>query len=214
MKRKWGVPVMVVVFVLLVGLGCGLSGLPRALNLDDARAVVAGLQGDAEESVREAQEVEPEAEPTLTPERVAPLTESDTLASLQEALGAIYDEVSPSVVYIQAVDGSSSGSGFVWDRKGHIVTNNHVVAGADRVRVSFSDGSVAQATVVGTDTDSDLAVLKVDVDADRLVPVRMADSGQVAVGQLAVAIGNPFGLENTMTVGFISAIGRSLPVES
>lgn len=105
-----------------------------------------------------------------------------------------------------------AGSGFVWDQEGHIVTNNHVVAGANKIRVTFADGSSADATVVGTDPDSDLAVIKVDVPVERLQPVEVADSTQVKVGQLAVAIGNPFTLENTMTVGFVSAVGRQLPV--
>lgn len=105
-----------------------------------------------------------------------------------------------------------AGSGFVWDKDGHIVTNNHVVDGADKIRVTFADGTTADAKVVGTDPDSDLAVLKVDVPAERLQPVEVADSNQVKVGQLAVAIGNPFALENTMTVGIVSAMGRQLPV--
>ncbi|MGB9898655.1 PDZ domain-containing protein, partial [Thermanaerothrix sp.] len=95
-----------------------------------------------------------------------------------------------------------------------IVTNNHVIDGADRITVTFSDGSTVEAQVVGADSDADLAVLKVDVTPEKLVPVRLADSKQVKVGQLAIAIGNPYGLEGTMTVGFISALGRSLPVQS
>jgi serine protease Do len=102
----------------------------------------------------------------------------------------------------------------VWDTQGHIVTNYHVVENADKVRVIFSEGTNVLAEVVGTDPDSDLAVLKVDVPAEQLHPVTLADSKQVQVGQLAVAIGNPFALGNTMTVGFISAIGRSLPAQS
>jgi S1-C subfamily serine protease len=105
-----------------------------------------------------------------------------------------------------------AGSGFVWDKDGHIVTDNHVVDGADKIRVTFADGTTADAKVVGTDPDSDLAVIKVDVPAERLQPVEVADSNQVKVGQLAVAIGNPFALENTMTVGIVSAMGRQLPV--
>jgi serine protease Do len=107
-----------------------------------------------------------------------------------------------------------AGSGFVWDKEGHIITNNHVVDGADKISVTFYDGTTVSASVVGTDPDSDLAVVKVDVPADRLQPVQVADSSQVKVGQLAVAIGNPFALEGTMTVGFVSALGRLLPVES
>lgn len=107
-----------------------------------------------------------------------------------------------------------AGSGFVWDKEGHIITNNHVIDGADTIRVTFADGSSAEAKVIGADPDSDLAVLKVDVPAERLQPVELADSTQVKVGQLAVAIGNPFTLENTMTVGFVSAMGRQLPVSA
>jgi serine protease Do len=105
-------------------------------------------------------------------------------------------------------------SGFVWDKEGDIVTNNHVVENATEVNVTFYDGTTAPAEVVGTDPNSDLAVIKVDVPADQLRPVSMADSTGVNVGQLAVAIGNPFGLEGTMTVGFVSAVGRSMSAES
>ena len=107
--------------------------------------------------------------------------------------------------------GEALGSGFVWDTQGHIVTNNHVVDGATKVDVTFSDQTVLPATVVGTDPDSDLAVIKVDAPANLLHPVQIADSSQVKVGQMAVAIGNPFGLNGTMTVGIVSALGRSLP---
>ena len=108
---------------------------------------------------------------------------------------------------------SALGSGFVWDQQGHIVTNNHVVSGADKIEVTFSDGSTVPATLVGADPDSDLAVLKVDMSADKLHPVQMADSKSIQVGQLAIAIGNPFGLEGSMTTGIISALGRSLPAD-
>ncbi len=107
-----------------------------------------------------------------------------------------------------------AGSGFVWDKQGHIITNNHVIEGADKIMVTFADETTVAAEVVGSDPDSDLAVLKVDLPASQLQPVDLGDSTQVKVGQLAVAIGNPFGLENTMTVGFVSALGRFLPVSS
>jgi serine protease Do len=103
------------------------------------------------------------------------------------------------------------GSGFIWDKEGHIVTNNHVVDGADKIEVTFADGSTVSAKLVGTDPNSDLAVIKVDVSAERLQPVLLADSSQVKVGQLAIAIGNPFGLQGTMTIGIVSGVGRTLP---
>jgi len=170
--------------------------------------------------------------PTPLPEEI--VVEAD---AEEQLIINLYARVSPSVVNINVIGGVEEfshpevpgfpespfpeeffqrglGSGFVIDTDGHIVTNNHVVEGADKIKVMFSDGTIVPGTVVGTDPDSDLAVVKVELPADQLRPVQLADSTQVKVGHLAVAIGNPFGLENTMTVGFISALGRSLPVES
>ncbi|MFQ5576677.1 MAG: S1C family serine protease, partial [Anaerolineae bacterium] len=103
------------------------------------------------------------------------------------------------------------GSGFVYSKAGYIVTNNHVVADAVRVYVTFYDGTQLPAEIVGTDLDSDLAVIKVNAPPESLLPVTWGDSDTVAVGQRAVAIGNPFGLDGTLTTGIISALGRSLP---
>lgn len=103
------------------------------------------------------------------------------------------------------------GSGFVWDKEGHIVTNNHVVADASAVEVVFADGKTVKAQVLGRDPNSDLAVIKVDVPAAELEPVTLGDSDNLKVGQLAVAIGSPFGQEFTMTSGIVSALGRTIP---
>jgi 2-alkenal reductase len=108
--------------------------------------------------------------------------------------------------YSQAV-----GSGFVWSQDGYIVTNNHVVSGAEKIEVKFNDGTTLSAELIGADPDSDLAVIKVDNPGFTLTPITISDSSAVKVGQVAVAIGNPFGLENTMTVGIVSALGRTLP---
>jgi serine protease Do len=108
---------------------------------------------------------------------------------------------------------SALGSGFVWDTNGHIVTNNHVIKGADKIEVTFSDGTIVPATLVGADPDSDLAVIKVEAAASLLKPVAVTDSDAVKVGQLAVAIGNPFGLEGTMTTGIVSALERQLSAD-
>ena len=121
---------------------------------------------------------------------------------------------SPDLPQGQIPQPAALASGFVWDKEGHIVTNNHVVEDADTITVTFVDDTIVPAEVVGTDPDSDLAVIKVDLPAEQLQPVQVADSTGVKVGQLAVAIGNPFGLEGTMTVGFVSALGRSLPVSA
>jgi 2-alkenal reductase len=150
-------------------------------------------------------------------------------------LTAIYSQVNPSVVNVTVLslgrnaipealrpseldpDGLlpfSSGSGFVWDLDGHIVTNNHVVEGADEVQVTFSDGTVAVAEVVGRDVDSDLAVLRIDPMGYYLVPVRLGRMENVTVGMRVAAIGNPFRLEGTLTSGIVSAIGRSIPARA
>jgi len=153
-----------------------------------------------------------------------PLPVNSSVAALQNAFENVYDEVNPSVVTIEVVSQATSpfgrqqvqqglGSGFVWDTKGNIVTNNHVIDGATQITVVFSDGTTAAATLVAADPQSDLAVIKVNVPASQFKPVHMGDSTQVQVGQLAVAIGNPFGEQSTMTTGVISALGRFLPTD-
>jgi 2-alkenal reductase len=129
-------------------------------------------------------------------------------ASQQDGLVALYENVSPGTVAILTDQGQ--GSGFVYDAKGDIVTNFHVVEGATTIEVRFSSGFMAYGTVVGTDTDSDLAIVKVDAPAEELHPLPLGDSDALKVGQTVVAIGNPFGLNGTMTVGIVSALGRTL----
>jgi S1-C subfamily serine protease len=104
----------------------------------------------------------------------------------------------------------SLGSGFVVDKAGHIVTNFHVVDGAKQVRVSFSNGASLKTTVVGTDPSSDLAVLKIDASSRALTPLALGDSDRIKVGDPVVAIGNPFGLDRTVTAGIVSAIQRAI----
>ncbi len=107
---------------------------------------------------------------------------------------------------------AGSGSGFVWDDKGHIVTNYHVVRGASKLRVSFKNGKQAAATIIGREPRKDIAVLKVNIPKGMsLKGMQVADSGNVLVGQKAIAIGSPFGLDQTLTQGTVSALGRSIP---
>ncbi|MCI0440540.1 MAG: trypsin-like peptidase domain-containing protein [Chloroflexi bacterium] len=146
------------------------------------------------------------------------LDASEIVAAYEQALNAIYENVLPSVVHIrvqigQGVFGGSAqaeGSGFVWDDQGHIVTNQHVVDNATAVTVIFPDGTQAPAEVLGEDVDSDLAVIKVNLPASDLTPVVVGDSDAVRPGHLAVAIGNPFGQEFTLTSGIVSAVGRTI----
>ncbi len=146
------------------------------------------------------------------------------VAAYEDVLTGIYESVLPSVVQIQVrtnvptgerFGGSvrptaSEGSGFVWSSEGYIVTNHHVIDGADNVMVIFADGLELEATVLGSDPDSDLAALKVDPPAGGLRPVGLGDSDQLRVGQLALALGSPFGQEFSMTSGIVSALGRVL----
>lgn len=131
----------------------------------------------------------------------------------EQILADIYDEVSQSVVAISIEENGEpvgSGSGFVIDNEGHIVTNFHVVQGADDVIVNFIDGTITRAEIIGLDPDSDLAVIRVDVPAETLVPVTFGTVDNLVIGQTAVAIGSPFGQRWTMTVGIISALDRSI----
>jgi 2-alkenal reductase len=116
------------------------------------------------------------------------------------------------VVSIRVVtdQGEGQGSGFVIDKQGHVVTNYHVVEGANQVEVDFPSGFKAYGEVLGSDLDSDLAVVLVDAPEDELVPLKLGDSDNLKVGQTVVAIGNPFGLSGTMTIGIISGKGRTL----
>ena len=164
----------------------------------------------------------PAFQPTPPVDSLAPSSQAlpvsgDSLnpAARQDTLTALYDQVSPSVVSIQVTSesGGSLGSGFVYDTQGHVITNYHVVDGAQKVEVDFISGYKTYGSVIGTDLDSDLAVIKVDAPVGELHPVKMGDSGALRVGQTVVAIGNPFGLNGSMTIGIVSALGRTLDSE-
>jgi S1-C subfamily serine protease len=109
---------------------------------------------------------------------------------------------------------TGTGSGFVIDAKGHILTNFHVVQGADTVRVTLYDGSAHPAKVVGVDASNDVALLQITAPADKLIPVSFGDSSKLLVGQKIMAIGNPFGLERTLTTGIVSSLDRSLKAKN
>jgi putative serine protease PepD len=128
----------------------------------------------------------------------------------QTQVGRVYESAAPGVVSVQA--GVASGTGFVVNRDGTLVTNAHVIGTNDTARVSFGDsGRTIEAEVLGTDVSSDLAVLRVDPGSvDRLRPLPLADSDRVRVGDGVVAVGNPFGLDRTATAGIVSAVGREI----
>jgi 2-alkenal reductase len=135
----------------------------------------------------------------------------------ENGLASLYQDVNPGVVNIQVyveragMTGAGAGSGFILHEEGHIVTNHHVVADADLVTVVFYDGTELRAEVVGTDTDSDLAVVKVDQLPEGVHPLSLGASSDVSPGDWVIAIGNPFSLGSSMTLGIVSAVGRTIP---
>jgi len=158
--------------------------------------------------------------PVAEPRPVAPRGD---LTPREEALVELFQETSPSVVYITTVAEvrsrfgmnvhrvpRGSGSGFVWDKRGHIVTNFHVIHGARDAVVTLADGSELEARLVGVAADHDLAVLKVEAPPERLRPIPIGSSRDLRVGQFAMAIGNPFGLDQTLTTGVVSALDREI----
>jgi len=153
--------------------------------------------------------------PTLaapTPMTISVSAVNPNLEADQDRLVRLYDAVSPGVVLIQQIGeiGSGLGSGFVFNSDGYVVTNYHVVEGATDLEVDFPSGFKTRGIVKAIDLDSDLAVIKVEAPADQLFPLTLGDSDQTKVGQTVVAIGNPFGLNGTMTMGIISAKGRTM----
>ncbi len=156
-----------------------------------------------------------------------PVTPRGDLMQLEKSNIAIFEQAKPSVVYISTLQRvvdywnmsvldvpKGTGSGFVWDSFGHIVTNYHVIEGASEAVVTLSNGLGYKATLVGADPSHDLAVLKIKPIPGVMKPVIIGDSDKLRVGQLVYAIGNPFGLDWTMTMGIISALGRVINEES
>ncbi len=188
---------LIISVVILATMACAIPSFPFLTRSEESVSVT-------EET---AKEVVTQPQATQITEVLIP---NEVL--MEDTLVQIYDQVSPGVVSIQVYSqlGSGLGSGFVVDKEGHIVTNYHVVEGAEEVEVSFQSGLKVFGDVIGEDLDSDLAVIYVDVDPEELHPLSLGDSDRVLVGQTVIAIGNPYGLSGTMTTGIVSARGRTL----
>jgi putative serine protease PepD len=134
--------------------------------------------------------------------------------SQRQDVSELYARVKPSVVEINAANSRSTagslGSGIVLDKEGHILTNNHVIRGFDQIDVGMADGTAVTAKIIGTDPGNDLALLKIEVPADKLQPATLGDSSKVKAGELVIAVGNPFGIEGSVTQGIVSGVGRTL----
>ena len=227
--RRIVLGVVLTVLVLMLMTASCLGGIFLAPRLAGELPYLAEPEGGEATAVVVAPADEA-GEPTPIPPEL--LGDAD---SEEQLVASVYQRVAPAVVHIRVVQRvaggethppvpgfpdlgdpedfylEGAGSGFVWDREGHIVTNYHVVQAAEKVEVRFQDGTAVLAEVIGTDPDSDLAVLEVDLPGDRLTTVSPGDSDAVFVGQRAIAIGNPFGQEWTLTTGVVSAVGRTQP---
>lgn len=164
----------------------------------------------------EGSRLDPDAQPK-------PVTARGDLADDEKNTIAVFREVSPSVVYITTIElqrniftlnvyeiPKGTGSGFIWDKQGRVVTNFHVIADAGRIEVTLADHSTWKASLVGTAPDRDLAVLQIGAPANTLHPIMVGESNNLLVGQKVFAIGNPFGLDQTLTTGVVSALGREI----
>ena len=226
-------PIFIVLALFALTIACGVSSLPDVSGFFPATQVTPTTNTLPTAAAEGASSETPTTQISTSPATITPPTPLPTdlvaKADAEELLLVnLYERVNPSVVNIVVTLNSGEdttgqqdlfpaqgqGSGFVYDTQGHIVTNNHVIEQADKVEVTFYDSTTIKAKIVGTDPDSDLAVIKVDVGAASLRPVVWADSSKLLVGQRAVAIGNPFGLAGTLTTGIVSALGRSLPTQN
>ncbi len=212
MKRLRQYPIILFISLLMItAVACQLSSQlpttqPPPINTD---AIVQEVVATIEAQLPDTSQSD---SPTVTN------TALDTISpDLQDALINVYRQVNPAVVHIRVFTDQQglnillgTGSGFVYDSEGHIVTNNHVVTEGDSFEVVFADGSRAEAVVVGADVDSDLAVIKAKQLPDGVQPVTLANSADVQVGQFVAAIGNPFDETGSMSIGIISGLGRTL----
>jgi S1-C subfamily serine protease len=177
-----------------------------AIGAGVALGIVAAVDGDGATTVIQQAAAPETAQRELAQLEPAQLEPAEGNLGVQE----IYRRSAPGVVQILAVTEGGSGSGFVIDKSGHIVTNFHVVQGSSEPEIIFSDRDPVRATVVGVDPSTDIAVLEVDLPAGALRPLPLGDSDGVQVGDPVVAIGNPFGLERTVTAGIVSALQREI----
>ncbi|MDX1616408.1 MAG: trypsin-like peptidase domain-containing protein [Candidatus Promineifilaceae bacterium] len=201
-----------VIILALASMACGLTSfIGSDDNANEGSATVA-----PPEVVQEAPASSEDAQAAVQQAEVVAAVQVGDMLELESRLVQLYQRTNPSVVHIliyrtRADDTPlGSGSGFVYDSDGHVVTNNHVIQDGNVIEIVFANGSRRRAEIVGTDVDSDLAVLKLESVPSGVQPLPLADFDQVQVGQLVIAIGNPFGEQGSMSMGIISGLGRSI----
>lgn len=204
------------ILILLLTAGAFLAGTSWTINQK--------VNGKVEQKEKALLTAAPVT--TFTEEKVAPERKNLPRKGLTDAemeTISLFEKATPSVVFITTSDvrrdyftrnlkeyKSGSGSGFIWDDQGHIITNYHVIQNADRATVTLSDQSTYQAKLVGKAPSKDLAVLKIDAPLEKLRAIQKGTSYDLRVGQSVYAIGNPFGLDQTLTTGIVSALGREI----
>ncbi len=226
-RRSYQSLIIMALILLLAGAGCnlprataGVTAVPVA-TAPTATLVAPLSQSAQEQAVAEAIAAPTAAMPTATPVPLMSLVldVQTAVKALQAQLISIYNSAAPAVVnittrsyaydwFMQPVPQEGTGSGFVYDGEGHIVTNYHVVENAQELMVTLAGGETYEAKIVGVDPTNDLAVIRIEADKDLPEPLALGDSAQLQVGQIVLAIGNPFGLQQTLTMGVISALGR------
>ncbi|MGB1249911.1 MAG: S1C family serine protease [Candidatus Promineifilaceae bacterium] len=228
--RKSWIGLIGLLFILVTGC----ASLPALLEDDapvpivrvvetvDQQSIVEEVLAQIEQTAAEAALVESDSAEIIPPtsdavvETAAPVVQSNTNGlvdvALEDRLVNLYDQANPSVVLLLVGSGieGGSGSGFVYDDQGHIVTNNHVVADFSDVTAVFADGSRRNAVVVGKDADADLAVVRVDSLPSMVRPLPLSTIDEVDVGQFVIALGSPFREQGSMSLGIVSGLGRSL----
>jgi len=212
-NRRWS---RILVGFLLIGslLACSLP----SFGLRNTPPSPTAASDTSQTSLSTATPSPPTATPTVELQPVS----ANALAAfdaVEQVVIHVYEEVGPAVVnitsrtytydfFLNLVPQEGTGSGFIYDKEGHIVTNYHVVEGAREIEVALADGSKVVGRVVGADPSNDLAVISISVSPAKLHPVTLGDLSSLRVGQRVIAIGNPFGLERTLTTGVISSLGR------
>ncbi|HEY9592972.1 MAG TPA: trypsin-like peptidase domain-containing protein, partial [Spirochaetia bacterium] len=208
--------------VAVVGIAASVAALAAGILLTALVIVPRTVRSELTAQPRQGTSI-PQALPvqytTSVPALRAGQLTDDELNSIQ-----IYDAANKAVVYVttvttqytwyyQAVQQEGTGSGVIIDQQGHVITNNHVIAGADTIRITLADGTVADGKVVGTDPENDLAVLQFNPKGKTLATIPFGNSSNLKVGMKVLAIGNPFGLDRTLTTGIVSGLARPLQTD-
>ncbi len=200
--------VLVSLLITFSFMGCSLIGSPKAQQKTDEQSETTGSD---QESTK------------LSESQESAEIDADILSAFDNAVSGVADRVKPSVVNIKVTvdqrdifgnvqEGSGVGSGVIYSSDGYIITNNHVAGNAKELVVTLNDGTEYPARLIGTDKNTDIAVIK--IDATGLVPAEFTPTENIKVGEMAIAVGSPFGLQQSVTVGVVSAIGRDVAVSS